>query len=73
MPTVFAATSSSRAPAHTPFSRNGDGRAALGPVLREYIVSEAMDALGIPTTRSLAAVDDRGDRSCVKCLCQAPC
>jgi uncharacterized protein YdiU (UPF0061 family) len=40
----------------TPFSRNGDGRAALGPVLREYIVSEAMAALGIPTTRSLAAV-----------------
>ena len=40
----------------TPFSRMGDGRAALGPVLREYIVSEAMFALGIPTTRSLAAV-----------------
>ncbi|MGE3651428.1 MAG: YdiU family protein, partial [Reyranellaceae bacterium] len=40
----------------TPFSRRGDGRAALGPVLREYIVSEAMHALGIPTTRSLAAV-----------------
>ena len=40
----------------TPFSRRGDGRAALGPVLREYIVSEAMFALGIPTTRSLAAV-----------------
>ena len=40
----------------TPFSRNGDGRAALGPVLREYLVSEAMHALGIPTTRSLAAV-----------------
>jgi len=40
----------------TPFSRNGDGRAALGPVLREYIVSEAMAALGIPTTRTLAAV-----------------
>jgi serine/tyrosine/threonine adenylyltransferase len=39
----------------TPFSRRGDGRAALGPVLREYIVSEAMFALGIPTTRSLAA------------------
>jgi uncharacterized protein YdiU (UPF0061 family) len=38
----------------TPFSRRGDGRAALGPVLREYIVSEAMAALGIPTTRSLA-------------------
>jgi len=40
----------------TPFSRGGDGRAGLGPVLREYIVSEAMAALGIPTTRSLAAV-----------------
>jgi uncharacterized protein YdiU (UPF0061 family) len=40
----------------TPFSRRGDGRAALGPVLREYIVSEAMTALGIPSTRSLAAV-----------------
>jgi serine/tyrosine/threonine adenylyltransferase len=40
----------------TPFSRNGDGKAALGPVLREYIISEAMAALGIPTTRSLAAV-----------------
>ena len=39
----------------TPFSRRGDGRAALGPVLREYIVSEAMAALGIPTTRALAA------------------
>jgi uncharacterized protein YdiU (UPF0061 family) len=40
----------------TPFSRRGDGRAALGPVLREYVVGEAMAALGIPTTRSLAAV-----------------
>ena len=40
----------------TPFSRRGDGRAALSPVLREYIVSEAMAALGIPTTRSLAAL-----------------
>ena len=40
----------------TPFSRQGDGRAALGPVLREYIVSEAMNALDIPTTRSLCAV-----------------
>ncbi len=40
----------------TPFSRQGDGRAALGPVLREYVVSEAMAALGIPTTRALAAV-----------------
>jgi serine/tyrosine/threonine adenylyltransferase len=40
----------------TPFSRNGDGRAALGPMLREYIVSEAFAGLGIPTTRSLAVV-----------------
>jgi len=40
----------------TPFSRQGDGRAALGPVLREYILSESMAALGIPTTRALAAV-----------------
>lgn len=40
----------------TPFSRRGDGRAWLGPVMREYIVSEAMAALGIPTTRALAAV-----------------
>ena len=40
----------------TPYSRNGDGRAPLGPVLREYIVSEAMAALGVPTTRSLAAI-----------------
>ncbi|MCD1616635.1 YdiU family protein [Salipiger manganoxidans] len=39
----------------TPFSRRGDGRAWLGPVLREYVVSEAMHALGIPTTRALAA------------------
>ena len=40
----------------TPFSRNGDGRAALGPMLREYIISEAIHALKIPTTRSLAVV-----------------
>jgi uncharacterized protein YdiU (UPF0061 family) len=40
----------------TPFSRRGDGRAALGPMLREYIISEAMNGLGIPTTRSLAVV-----------------
>lgn len=40
----------------TPFSRNGDGKAAVGPVLREYLVGEAMHALGIPTTRGLAAV-----------------
>lgn len=41
---------------HTPYSRQGDGRAALGPMLREYIISEAMHALGIPSTRSLAVV-----------------
>ena len=40
----------------TPYSRMGDGRAALGPVMREYLVSEAMHALGVPTTRALAAV-----------------
>lgn len=40
----------------TPFSRRGDGRSALGPVLREYLVSEAMHSMGIPTTRALAAV-----------------
>ncbi|HPY36669.1 MAG TPA: YdiU family protein, partial [Clostridia bacterium] len=40
----------------TPYSRGGDGRAALGPMLREYIISEAMHALNIPTTRSLAVV-----------------
>ncbi|MEM8650723.1 MAG: protein adenylyltransferase SelO family protein, partial [Pseudomonadota bacterium] len=40
----------------TPFSRNGDGKAAIGPVLREYLMAEAMHALGIPTTRALAAV-----------------
>lgn len=45
----------------TPFSRGGDGRAVLGPVLREYLVSEAMAALGIPTTRALAACTT-GDR-----------
>ena len=40
----------------TPFSRRGDGKAAIGPVLREYLIGEAMHALGIPTTRALAAV-----------------
>ncbi|MDZ4289521.1 MAG: protein adenylyltransferase SelO family protein, partial [Prosthecobacter sp.] len=45
-----------KGPGPTPFSRRGDGRAALGPMLREYIISEAMFALGIPTTRSLAVV-----------------
>ncbi|MDG2354561.1 MAG: YdiU family protein [Paracoccaceae bacterium] len=40
----------------TPFSRNGDGRATLGPVLREYLISEYMNAINIPTTRSLAAI-----------------
>jgi len=43
-----------KGPGRTRFSRGGDGRAALGPMLREYIISEAMHALGIPTTRSLA-------------------
>ncbi|MFA4927301.1 MAG: YdiU family protein [Patulibacter sp.] len=40
----------------TPFARGGDGKAAVGPMLREYVISEAMHALGIPTTRSLAVV-----------------
>jgi serine/tyrosine/threonine adenylyltransferase len=40
----------------TPFSRNGDGRAVVGPMLREYLISEAMHSLGVPTTRSLAVV-----------------
>ncbi len=40
----------------TPFSRRGDGKSALGPVIREYILSEAMNSLGVPTTRALAAV-----------------
>ena len=45
-----------KGPGRTRYSRGGDGRAALGPMLREYIISEAMAALGIPTTRSLAVV-----------------
>src|SRR5918993_3380930 len=45
-----------KGPGPTRYSRRGDGRAALGPMLREYILSEAMHALGIPTTRSLAVV-----------------
>ena len=40
----------------TPYSRSGDGRAALGPVLREYLISESMYKLGVPTTRSLAVL-----------------
>ena len=40
----------------TPYSRGGDGKAALGPMLREYIISEGMYALGIPTTRSLSVI-----------------
>ena len=55
----------------TRFSRRGDGRAALGPMLREYIISEAMHALGIPTTRSLAVVTT-GDpvfRQTAECRC----
>ncbi|MNN02910.1 hypothetical protein D3C81_1155820 [compost metagenome] len=45
-----------KGPGRTPYSRGGDGRAALGPMLREYIISEGMYGLGIPTTRSLAVV-----------------
>ena len=57
----------------TPFSRGGDGRAALGPVLREYIVSEAMAALGVPTTRALAAVDHGRTGAARNSLCREPC
>ncbi|MBM6616613.1 protein adenylyltransferase SelO [Bacillus suaedaesalsae] len=46
-----------KGPGRTPFSRGGDGRAAIKPMLREYIISEAMHSLGIPTTRSLAVVE----------------
>ena len=56
----------------TPFSRRGDGRAALGPVLREYIVSEAMAALGVPTTRALAAVTT-GEQVLRETACLEPC
>jgi serine/tyrosine/threonine adenylyltransferase len=45
-----------KGPGQTPYSRRGDGRAALGPMLRELVISEAMHALGIPTSRSLAVV-----------------
>ena len=45
----------------TPYSRNADGRAALGPMLREYIISESMHHLGVPTTRSLAVVETGED------------
>lgn len=45
----------------TPYSRGGDGRAALGPMLREYLISEAMNSLGIPTSRSLAVVQTGED------------
>src|SRR3954447_8741774 len=48
----------------TPFARGGDGKAAVGPMLREYIVSEAMHALGIPTTRALAVVATGEDVRC---------
>ena len=56
----------------TAFSRRGDGRAALGPVLREYILSESMAALGVPTTRALAAVltGDRVLRETVPARCR---
>lgn len=50
-----------KGPGPTPFSRRGDGRAALGPMLREYIISEAMHGLGIPTTRSLAVASTGED------------
>src|SRR4029078_13145430 len=43
----------------TPFARGGDGKAVVGPMLREYVMGEAMHALGIPTSRALAVVDNR--------------
>ena len=49
----------------TPYSRNADGRAALGPMLREYLISESMHKLGVPTTRSLAVVET-GEKLYVK-------
>lgn len=54
----------------TPYSRGGDGRAVLGPMLREYLISEAMHGLGIPTSRSLA-VATTGERYFVKLRCPA--
>src|SRR5699024_9735054 len=41
----------------TPFSRNGDGRAAVAPMLREYLISESLHSLGVPTTRTMAVVN----------------
>ena len=57
----------------TPFSRGGDGKAALGPVLREYLMGEAMHALGIPTTRALAAVATGEQVLRETGRCPAPC
>ena len=57
----------------TPFSRRGDGRAALGPVLREYIVSEAMVALGIPDHALARRRDHRRERDARDACCPAPC
>ena len=57
----------------TPFSRRGDGRAALGPVLREYIVSEAMFALGHPHHALARRRDLRRARACARPCCPAPC
>ncbi len=56
IPKASSSTFNSRGVGRRPISRRGDGRAALGPMLREYLISEAMHALGIPTTRSLAVV-----------------
>ena len=57
----------------TPFARGGDGLAAVGPMLREYVVSEAMHALGIPTTRSLAVVATGPPGAPRDRRCRAPC
>ena len=56
----------------TPYSRSGDGRAALGPVLREYLVSEAMHALGIPATRVARGGHHRRVRAARNGCCRAP-
>jgi len=56
----------------TPFARGGDGKAAVGPMLREVLVSEAMHALGIPTTRALA-VAATGEQVYANAFCPAQC
>ena len=57
----------------TPFARGGDGKAAVGPMLREYVIGEAMHALGIPTTRALAVVATGEQRRARDASCPARC